>query len=182
MTPQEFIIDLYYDVPELVYFGLLLTACIGMIIILSFKGIKRGWRIIGALLLLCYTFLLYSTTLFFRKYIDIQKCNFTPFWSYEAIDNGRTDLIAENAMNVVVFIPFGLMLGCCSSRITWRKVLLIGVSISASIEILQFFLHRGFAEIDDMIHNTLGSMIGYGIYAVARYGYKRISKRSVGVL
>ena len=42
-----------------------------------------------------------------------------------------------------------------------RKVgLLIGIGISFSIELLQLVLCRGLFEFDDIIHNSLGFLIG----------------------
>ena len=39
--------------------------------------------------------------------------------------------------------------------------LMIGMGISVSIEAMQYFFHRGFAETDDVMHNTLGCILGY---------------------
>ena len=36
-----------------------------------------------------------------------------------------------------------------------------GLIISVSIEEMQYFFHRGFAETDDVMHNTLGCLIGW---------------------
>ena len=54
--------------------------------------------------------------------------------------------------------------------------------MSMSIEALQFFFHKGVSEVDDIMHNTLGCVIGYGVFSLIIYGYKKFSKRSVGVL
>lgn len=64
-------------------------------------------------------------------------------------------------MNVVVFIPVGLLLGFAFKQMTWRKALLIGCSISISIEALQFWFMKGFSEVDDVMHNTFGCIVGY---------------------
>ena len=40
-------------------------------------------------------------------------------------------------------------------------VLLIGCSISITIEALQFCFMKGFSEVDDAMHNTLGCLIGW---------------------
>jgi len=76
----------------------------------------------------------------------------------------------------------GLLLGCAFDGIKWWKVLLIGLFLSVGIEALQFFLKKGFPEVDDVIHNTLGCMIGYGVYSIAKLGYEKMSKRRAGVL
>ena len=46
----------------------------------------------------------------------------------------------------------------------WWKVLLVVCSISIVIESLQFWFVKGFSEVDDVMHNMLGCMIGYGVY------------------
>ena len=64
-------------------------------------------------------------------------------------------------MNVVAFVPIGLLLGVVFRNIKWWRVLLIGGCISISIEILQLITKRGFSEIDDVIHNVFGCMVGF---------------------
>lgn len=44
---------------------------------------------------------------------------------------------------------------------TWWKALLVSCGISVTIESLQFFFMRGFSEVDDVMHNTLGCLIGW---------------------
>lgn len=85
-------------------------------------------------------------------------------------------------MNVLVFIPIGLLIGCSWKNLSWWKAILFGCVFSVGIELLQLVLKRGFSELDDVMHNTLGCIIGYGLYAIIRFGYEKVSKRSVAVL
>jgi len=65
-------------------------------------------------------------------------------------------------MNVVVFVPVGLMLGSLLRvKGSWLVALLIGCSISITIETLQFWFVKGFSEVDDVMHNTVGCLIGW---------------------
>ena len=132
---------------------------------IAFKGVRTGFRWSSVLLLIEYIFLLFCSTVIFRPTGEIRQYNFHPFWSYQAIQDGREDLLAENIMNVVVFIPVGLMLGSflrvkgsstseATKSMTWLMVAIIGCGISVTIESLQFFLMRGFSEVDDVMHNT----------------------------
>lgn len=82
-------------------------------------------------------------------------------------------------MNVVAFIPIGLLLGCAFDRMKWWQVLLIGGAFSLLIETLQFVLKRGFAEVDDVWHNVVGCMVGYGVYRGVRWLVKRLAKKHV---
>lgn len=105
----------------------------------------------------------FCSTVVFRKFNENKKYDFHPFWSYSALKDGREVLLAENMMNVVVFIPVGILLGFAFPNIKWWKAMLVGCCISVTIEALQYFFHRGFSEFDDLMHNTLGCLIGYGM-------------------
>jgi len=53
--------------------------------------------------------------------------------------------------------------------------------LSIGIEILQFVMKRGLSEVDDVMHNTIGCMMGYGISRLLKIVYEKFSKRTVGV-
>ena len=42
----------------------------------------------------------------------------------------------------------------------WWQGLLAGAAAACAIEVLQLLLHKGLFEFDDIIHNSLGCMIG----------------------
>lgn len=66
--------------------------------------------------------------------------------------------------NIVVFIPYGF-LGMITEKLKRAKLLFpIFILAISCIEFLQFITKRGFAEIDDVILNTIGVAIGFGIY------------------
>ena len=88
-------------------------------------------------------------------------------------------LLVENIMNVVVFMPVGILLGCAFRHMKWWKVLLIGGGISFSIEAMQYFFKRGFAEVDDMMHNTLGCVIGYLLVQGAWFMVRGFRRRRI---
>ena len=46
----------------------------------------------------------------------------------------------------------------------WMIVLVTGLVISVSIEAMQYFFDKGFSELDDVMHNTLGCLWGFLIY------------------
>ena len=45
-----------------------------------------------------------------------------------------------------------------------NTVLLFGLIVSVSVECLQLFTRTGLFEWDDIFHNMIGLMLGYGIY------------------
>ncbi len=161
---KDYTICLIEMIPQSVYEGMASIFCLGLVCFVAWKGWKKGLRYSAALLLLNYVFLLFCSTVFYRATAEYKKFDFTPFWSYRAIEGGAENLILENIVNVLMFLPVGLLLGCAFLDMRWWKVLFIGCGISVSIEALQYFYHRGFSEIDDVMHNTLGCVIGLGVY------------------
>lgn len=154
---RQYIINLYHDIPQEVYEGLLSIFCIGLVVFIAWKGFKTGLRYSATLLLIEYIFLLFCSTVIFRTTGATRQYDFHPFWSYD-----RPDLLIENIMNVIVFIPIGMILGSLLRvKGSWLVALLIGCGISVTIESLQFFLMRGFSELDDVMHNTLGCLTGW---------------------
>lgn len=79
-----------------------------------------------------------------------------PFHSYVEIWKGNRQFLLENIGNVVLFIPLGVALSVLNK---W-DVKKAGFLASLLIEVLQFTFALGTFECDDLIHNTLGAVIG----------------------
>jgi len=169
---KRYINDLYHDIPTSVYVGLLSVFCLGLMALIAIRGLEKGLKSSTMLLAIEYILLIFCGTVIFRPSVDVFGYNYIPFWSYEAIDNGRKSLLSEIIMNVVVFVPLGFLLSCVSQKLKWWMVLLIGFGISLSIELLQFVFKRGFSEVDDLTHNTLGCLIGIMIVAIIKGFWK----------
>ena len=67
------------------------------------------------------------------------------------------------AGNIAMFVPLGLFPGLLWRSWTWWKALLVGFCTSAFIEFVQFFIGRS-TDIDDVILNTTGAVLGYVLY------------------
>lgn len=68
-------------------------------------------------------------------------------------------------LNIIMFIPFGILLPILYPKLR-RSWSVIGICFSGTlfIEVCQFVTKRGIFEIDDIIHNVLGALIGYGFF------------------
>ena len=100
--------------------------------------------------------------------------NLTVFWSYQAIADGRSDLIMEIVWNIVLFVPVGFLINyIIPIKYFWISII-SGLLLSAGIETLQLVLHRGFFEFDDMIHNTIGAILGIVVFALVSLVWKRL--------
>lgn len=151
-------------IPDTVYFGLMLVLCAVAVALIAWKGAK-AWRWLVGLLLIEYIFVLFCTTILFRETKDVAAFNYELFWSYREIAKGiRDDLLPQVIMNVAVFVPIGIMAGVVTQyrnlRSRWMMVIGLGMALSLSIEVLQFWCGKGFAELDDVFHNSLGCVLG----------------------
>lgn len=159
---RTYLLMLINGIPQSVYEGLLSILCIGFVVIFAWKG-KNAGRFISRLALLEYSTLLYCITVFFRVTKNVREYNLTLFWSYE-----KPELFVENVMNVVVFVSIGFLFGTSFHWMKWWMSILIAMCISLGIETLQFIFKKGFSEIDDVTHNTLGCVIGIIIFSVIK--------------
>ena len=78
--------------------------------------------------------------------------------------------------NVLVFIPFGLLLGVNFERLDLRRKLLVVFVFSLTAEVIQYVLAIGVSDITDVITNTLGGLLGLMAYDLAR---RHIRKESL---
>jgi len=93
--------------------------------------------------------------------------NFTPFLMMrEIFTNGSLfSFVVNNIGNIVMFIPFGCLYPLAfPKRESFISVLLTGAFFSFSIETIQWFMKNRWSDIDDLILNTLGTIIGYTCY------------------
>lgn len=167
--------SLWNDIPIWVYEAGLLVLMAGWMICSLTYGIRKGLRYGLGLLLIEYVLLIYCSTVFFRNTGELQY-DLMPFWSYRDYFNGvDRALLAENIMNVVVFVPVGLLAGAVLRSMSWKKVLVIGICLSVGIETLQFVFRKGFSEFDDVMHNTLGCLIGWFIVKGSRFILRQVT-------
>lgn len=104
--------------------------------------------------------------------------NLTPFKTiknYIIYDNNLSDSIKYiNVLgNVVLFIPFGFMYPILidkNRKFLW--IFLCSFIFSLSIELLQMMFRIGSLDVDDIILNVFGAIIGYcvfrGVYIIRR--------------
>lgn len=183
MTLHEYLNDMINDIPHDVYLMAFVIFCAGTVMLLGLKGLRKGIRYSLSLLLVEYIILAYCSTVFFRDIREDCTCNLDFFWSYEEIAKGKApELLFESIMNVVVFVPIGFLSAAVIRKHRFIIPMVLGVGISVSIETLQFILRRGLPEFDDVFHNTLGCLIGFGICSLLNYGYEKASKRRMAVL
>ena len=83
-----------------------------------------------------------------------------------ALKNGSVGFLEGAVLNVLLFVPFGYLLPLLWTRVArWWKLLLCGLFVSLSIELLQLVTLRGMFDLDDLMNNTLGALLGWLCFA-----------------
>lgn len=85
----------------------------------------------------------------------------------------RAHMIYNVFGNIMMFVPTGIVLPVLYKRLdNFFKVAGTGFLISLAIEILQLPFADRTSDVDDLILNTLGVVIGYVLFVIVRYAKK----------
>ncbi|SNR91803.1 VanZ like family protein [Anaerovirgula multivorans] len=140
---------------------------------------KISFRRIALFILLGYTLLLIYWMIwgFGRTTQPQYMYNLIPFTTinqFLQISNFNSNTWVINLIgNIGVFVPFGILLPLAFGG-RYIKLLVTFLSGLLLLETLQLLTRRGSFDVDDFLLNTVGFMIGYGIYVVARrWAYSR---------
>lgn len=133
---------------------------------------KKGYRILDILLYLifiCYLFLLLA--ILFRTKHSVRSLNLIPFYSIHAYIAGddivmRTFALSNVLGNVVIFVPLGIYFSLFNHKAKKIKTILWIFLFSAIVEIIQYIFRLGIGDIDDIILNVFGGVIGLGLYQI----------------
>ncbi len=130
---------------------------------------ERWLRIGTGGLLAGWFFAVLWTTIFSRETGTYASC-WIPLHAYWLLfSDGEPEMYRSCLMNVALFYPAGLLLaGLLPQRGSYRgRMLCTAICFglfSFPIELCQYFLQLGIAEIDDVLHNTLGAVAGFAAF------------------
>ena len=69
--------------------------------------------------------------------------------------------------NLTWFMPLGLLLPMLRPSARWRQALLVGAGLSLLVEGYQFLFGTA-PDVDDLLLNALGTLLGYGLSRLIR--------------
>lgn len=149
--------------------------------------VRKGIKVSGACLFLVYMVCLVYFLFFAEEYGRVSSMaysyNIEPFreirrfWAYREILGFRA-VFLNLAGNVIGFMPFGALLPIMAkgARKAWR-ITLLGLEVSALVEVSQLIFRVGCFDVDDMILNTLGSLLGYVVFWAVSRCYLKLEAR-----
>lgn len=129
-----------------------------------------GWREnlvrTARLLLIVYVLVLLETAFFSREPGSRHSVDLTLFetWGHSAVSH------AYFIENIIMYLPFGVLMPC--SFLCMKKVgicVTAGFFSSVFLELSQLVTRRGYCQLDDVLTNTAGALIGWLIWRIAIY-------------
>lgn len=103
------------------------------------------------------------------------KMSFEPRLHLIPIVGMREDFI-NSVLNVILFLPLGVFLPMLYDRFKSAKnVAIYGFFMSLTIEVLQLF-NMCITDVNDLITNTLGAVLGYLLWRAAAKGKSALPK------
>ena len=107
--------------------------------------------------------LLFDSSQIFPFWLNLKP--FIYLFDYPTMREALLNLIGNTAM----FIPLGIVWPSVFKKLdTHGKVIAAGVGVSLTIEILQLPFFGRASDIDDLILNSAGFLMGYGIYLLVK--------------
>lgn len=75
-------------------------------------------------------------------------------------------LLKDLGGNIALFVPLGLLLPLIwtQKQVRLRTVLLTALSATLGIELIQLFGLMGSGDIDDVLSNCFGALVGFGLF------------------
>lgn len=150
-------------------YGIILALPVSVIVFLvSYLSMRHKHNILWNTILFRCMFAFYLGVLFAITFLgraDVEGVSFIPFTSYiEAWEKSSLIAWRNILINIVLFVPFGFLISLTFKKInSLLQTSIFTVIFSFCIELLQVLSNRGIFEIDDVINNLVGSVVGYTI-------------------
>ena len=158
---EEFPLFFQTGIPSNILFPSLAVACIALVFVLWRNKKNEIYRSICWILLAEYIFVVICSTIVCRVQLSTPKIQMLPFWTYRAVINHTLGVsVWDIILNTFLFVPLGLFVSLLNQKMPIRTIALIGLLLSISIETSQYIWMKGICQFDDLMHNTIGCVLG----------------------
>lgn len=150
---------------------------------LQYREKERLARVFGVTLFSVFCLFFIYLAVLRRSPSEVQT-ELMPLWSYRATISGSygIDVFAQIIENIVIFVPIGFFLPFAlgEKKSGFLSAFVFGFVLSFLAEGCQLVFRLGVCETDDLINNTVGTLVGFGLwYAMTARTAKRGRKPCV---
>lgn len=139
------------------------------------KWTKAGWLLLYSYIVLLSYFLFFSEhygrnneVINYRNNLVLFK-EIKRFIEYRKLI-GFEDFFVNILGNVLAFAPFGFLLPLLDEKYrSLIRIILLSMLFSICVEVMQLLLKVGIFDVDDIIMNTTGGLLGYLFYVIHNF-------------
>lgn len=158
---------LFFRLPPRIWvfgFGVSIELIIFIFWLMCRKEEKPGkFRMACLCFMVLYLVFAFLITTLSRKPLETRKYELIPLRSLYLIFRGRRSKLRDVFYNYCLLMPLGLLVPpVLDYKCGWKDILLLSGMYTLAVESTQLIFKLGFFEIDDLLHNCLGALIGYG--------------------
>ena len=169
-TWKNIVLDFRQPVSYLIPATIIALVVFCLLIVWTKKRLRLSWG-----LFLIYAEVLLQTAYFSREQGTRTGIDLDLFgtWGHTATAH------AYFIENIMMFIPFGILMPIAFKKMRkGRWCVLAGFLCSCGIELSQLLTSRGYCQLDDVVTNTVGALIGWGVWRVCENLFNRLQKEN----
>lgn len=148
---------------------------------------KKAFHSVGKILFVCYMLFLVYFLMFSDWYGRTGQladyhynlelfCEIKRFWIYRD-QIGWFSVFMNLVGNVLIFVPFGFFMAMGSHRPNLIRTVFYAFLWSLCVEFVQLVTKLGSFDVDDLLLNTLGGLLGFLIYVICGFLRRHHDKR-----
>ncbi|MFU7591694.1 VanZ family protein, partial [Priestia sp. RMT2NF4] len=93
------------------------------------------------------------------------------------VDEWNSVSLLNLTANVMLFLPLGFFVAFIWRKYhSIKKIIILGLSVTCLVEFIQYFIGRS-SDIDDVLLNTFGTVIGYVLLLMIQYLISKPAKQ-----
>lgn len=175
---NEYIRDKIHDAINMTM-PMIFVSVVVLVLIRIIYLVKNKQKLILYKDLTYLSFVIYLLSLFqlvtLQDAVSWSTNNFIPLKEITRYNIGSALFIKNVIGNILLFVPFGFFISYILKSKRWFEPFIITIICSVTIEFVQLSIGRVF-DVDDILLNLIGGIIGYLIYKLARFIASKLPK------
>lgn len=127
--------------------------------------LRKHQKALYSALLTVYAIAVFCGAVVFRAPLDRREVKTEWFWGYKMSDPAI--LYGDNLYNILLFLPVGCLVGLIAPKHKVLWAMFVGLFVSETIECSQLIWQRGVFDVDDILNNVAGALLGGLLVALA---------------
>ena len=168
----EYILTDIYGMIPYVYKGIIVGFVVAGVWIVLWRLINHNWEIYRGIIIMffiTYLVVIAEVAFFSREPGSRIIANLRLMGTWGTTVRKHSFVIE----NLIMFFPMGIFLPILSHRLrNLKQIFFMSLTMSLGIELIQFMTERGFFQLDDVVMNVLGTIIGFIIWKMCNLSRK----------